>query len=165
MLDIWAIITVIVIAGLAGGYAGYLQSLLPDTPPAPSPGKNNGGNTDINDPSETPTTPKPNLQADLFIGVVASACVPALLRLTNSDFAKELFYDIPLNAAANACKNNCAPINHNTSLLYLAGLCLVAAYTARTFLNNFATKFMAQKVAQLQASVNRIEKKLSGPST
>jgi hypothetical protein len=146
---IFEILVVILAAGLVGGYAGYLESLFPSTTPPPSP------NTTLSD--ATPT-PQPNLKADLIIGVVASACVPALLRLVSSPLANDIFN----TAASKGCTSNC-PASPEINLLYLAGLCLVAAYASRTFLSNFTNKLLALKVAQLQNSVNRMEARLNAP--
>ena len=128
----WEILAIILVAGLIGGYAGHLESMFPGTanPPPNS------------DSSETPSpTPQPDLKADLLIGLVASACVPALLKIMKVDLIDAIIKD-PKN---------------DGNWLYLAGLCLVAAYASRTFLSNFSNKVLKQQVAQLQAMVSELK--------
>lgn len=117
------IVGVILIAGIFGGAAGHLINQV--KPPAGS------GNS-------TPVV-TPGWIADIVAGTVAALCVPAFLLLTQSKLMGWVWND---------AQHGWLP---DPDLLYLGGVCLVAAVSSRTFLQSVSSRLIQQTREEQQA--------------
>jgi hypothetical protein len=108
-------ILTIVASGMAGGYAGHLAVLFPE--PKPADGV-----------QDTPSAVVSAL-VDIFIGVVAAFSVPAIISLTSS--------------GTNNLMTKVLSGNLQADVLSLAGYCLIASYSARTFLQSILNQIKA----------------------
>jgi hypothetical protein len=110
------LLLVIVLSGLAGGLASYLVR-------------------DQTDVSSTGAQQATTLLGALLAGVVASFCVPLFLLLTQSKLLEGLLDD--------AIKTDQKGLlQYDLDLLYTAGFCLIAAYSARAFLQSISSKIL-----------------------
>lgn len=80
----------------------------------------------------------------LVLGLVASACVPLFLSLVRSDILSEIFTD-----ANNKRLESC---------LVFVGLCLIAAFSARSFIDSISQRIL-QQVKHAEARAEKADQK------
>jgi hypothetical protein len=124
------IIVIIVLAGLVGGYAGYLNE---GDPPPPPPG----------DAGQQAAAPARSPWLLLLLGIVAAACVPLFLSLVKSS----LINDILTKSGAQRLE----------PILVFAGLCLVAAFSARRFIASVSDKIL-QRISNVEVKAEDAKK-------
>jgi hypothetical protein len=133
------IIATIIVAGIVGGLAGHLANLFPE----PTPPKSLG--------AQLSKAVEGSL-VDILIGIIAALCVPAIISSTPSTLMSKLVSD-----------NKWADIN----LLYLAGYCLIAAYSARTFLQSMlgkiGTNALQSRLLNAESRIDALERRLNQP--
>lgn len=123
------VITIILVAGLFGGFAGYLS----EGPAA-----------------RRPDEPHP-LPRFLVLGIVASACVPLFLSLIQSALVETVFAPGGVTTAP-------VPQPYVAYLTFL-GMCLVAAFSAKRFLVSLSRQVLQrveslnQRADQVEAKV------------
>jgi DNA-binding MarR family transcriptional regulator len=114
MYRIWIVAGIIVIAGLVGGWAGYLLD------PASS-----------NDPN---TRTKIEIRKRyLLLGVIAAGCVPLFLSLVKSAIIDTIF---------GSNNKNGVEIIPFAEYLIFTGFCLIAALSARNFLDTVSRQVL-----------------------
>lgn len=111
---VW-IVGVILISGIFGGIAGHLINQVRQ--PA--------------DPDDSATA-APGWIADIITGTVAALCVPAFLLLTQSKLMDWVWND---------AQHGWLP---DPNLLYLGGVCLLAAVSSRAFLQSVSSQLIRQ---------------------
>lgn len=122
-------LVIMLLAGAAGGYAGYRANWVPAKPGEPDHDQR-------------------DLVTDIVIGVVAALCIPVLLWFTGSKLLGTL-----LTTPAPA------------DWLVFAGLCLLAAYSSRTFLQTMSGQLLKKldnKVSEVEKKVSSVDDKVSG---
>ena len=133
MYQIWTIGAITLVAGLLGGWAGYLLD------PASSGAANSASKAQA-------------LYRYLVLGVIAAACVPLFLTILQSDLVSKIFSPV---------KEDGREVVPYSQFLVFTGFCLVAAISARSFLDTVSKQVMrdAQQATQTanQAQVQAIE--------
>lgn len=121
MSDFVVVIIIMLSAGLVGGLAAYLADLTPQGAP-----------------KLALALPGPALVRFLVLGVVAAVCVPLFLSLVKSGLMAGIF----------AARDETRPAPFEDYLVF-TGLCLVAAFSARSFIDS-VSKQVLRKVEQAE---------------
>ncbi|MFD1612958.1 YEATS-associated helix-containing protein [Sphingomonas tabacisoli] len=135
MSDIWNVIAIIVVAGLVGGWAAYLVEGSNARTIAGA-----GLNQNAPNPAGRP------LVQFLLLGAIASACVPLFLSLVKSGLVASVF-------ATRLAADGKTPILPYEDYLVFTGLCLIAAFSARNFIES-VSKQVLQKADQAQRAAS-----------
>jgi hypothetical protein len=114
------IIGVMLLSGIVGGIAGHITS---------NGSKNEDDRDYVNVTKWT---------SDVLTGIVASFCVPVFLQITQSKLMDKLHDDIEKDSE----------LYYN--LLYLAGFCLIAAFSSRSFIRSVSMQFLKQEVDEIK---------------
>lgn len=109
------VLAVIASAGFVGGWSAYLL-------------QRHGG--EAHDATLPDASPKPLALSYLIPGIAAAACVPLFLSLVRSSLLRDIFADPPASRVEE--------------YLIFAGLCLVAAFSARRFLTSISERLLRQ---------------------
>jgi hypothetical protein len=126
--EFWIVALVILLTGVTGGLVQYLTTELPPSEDGAGP------------QGEAPPQPPRSLSHMLLLGVVAAACTPLFLSIVQTRLLEDIFR---------------GGAQRYQSLLIFAGFCLVAALSARRFLdgltNNLLTRVQNAEVSANQA--------------
>lgn len=126
--EFWIVAIVILLTGVIGGFVQYLTAEPPPSEDAASP------------QSEAPPPPPPrSLPHMLLLGVVAAACTPLFLSIVQTRLLEDIFR---------------GGEQRYQSLLIFAGFCLVAALSARRFLDGLTNNLLI-RVQNAEVSANQ----------
>src|SRR6266446_3122599 len=114
MYQIWIVGGITLVAGLIGGWAGYLFD----------PVSSGDANVQLR---------RHTRKRYLLLGLIAAACVPLFLSLLQSGLIANIF---------SPKKENNVEIVPFSEFLIFAGFCLIAALSSRTFLDTVSRQLM-----------------------
>ena len=110
-----SVIAIIAGAGLVGGWAAYLV-----------------------EDRRSPEDDRRRLRRFLVLGVIAAACVPLFLSLVRSQLTQAMF-----DENVNPDTSNRWPIYYESYLVF-SGICLIAAFSARRFIDSISKQVLRQ---------------------
>lgn len=124
---------IILAAGLVGGLAAHTVA-----------GRSNN--------PEGGAAVQPAMQEFLLLGVVAAACVPLFLSLLKSQLLADIF-------KVTGADGKAIPMAYEPYLIFL-GLCLIAAFSARRFIDTVSSQVF-QRLEKVDAKAEKAEAKAS----